>query len=108
MRTQSETDAQDLEKAKLNRQLYNTTLLYGDNLRLVTDIEEEYGLLGYPPELISVGLNAACEGKDPEKAVETYIVERMLRVSKANEEPSGAVLQPDTKSSENLLDLLDL
>jgi hypothetical protein len=91
---QSETDDQDIARAKLDRQLYNTALLYGDNLRLVTDIEEEYGSLGYSPELVSVGLNAACEGKDPEKAVETYIVERML--------------QGDTHSSENLLDLLDL
>jgi hypothetical protein len=94
MRTQVETDQQDIERAKLDRQRYNTALLYGDNLRLVTAIEEEYGLLGYPPELVSVGLNAACEGKDPERAVETYIVERMLR--------------PDTHSSEKLVKLLDL
>jgi hypothetical protein len=108
MRLQSENDAQDIAQAKLDRQIYNTALLYGDNLRLTTDIEGEYGLLGYPPELVSVGLNATCEGKDPEKAVETYIVERMLRVSKANEEPSGAVLQPDTHSLEKLVKLLAL
>jgi hypothetical protein len=92
MRTQ--LDEQDIARAKLDRQLYNTALLYGDNLRLATDIEEEYGLVGYPPELASVGLNAACEGEDPEKAVETYIVERML--------------QPDTHSLEKLVKLLAL
>lgn len=36
-------------------------------------IEQKYGLDGYPPELVCVGLRAAAEGRDAHEAVEAYI-----------------------------------
>ncbi len=39
-------------------------------------IERAHDLYGYPPQLVSVGLKAADEGKDPVEAVEVYIEEQ--------------------------------
>jgi hypothetical protein len=39
---------------------------------LCLQIEQRYGLDGYPPEIVSVGLNAAAEGRDPHEAIEAY------------------------------------
>ena len=36
-------------------------------------IECEHGLDGYPPEIVSIGLNAAAEGGDALNAVEAYL-----------------------------------
>lgn len=36
-------------------------------------IEQKYGLFGYPPELVSVGLRAAADGLDAEEAVSDYL-----------------------------------
>jgi len=36
-------------------------------------IEQEYGLDGYPPELVSVGLRAIDDGNEPHEAIENYI-----------------------------------
>lgn len=36
-------------------------------------IEQEHGLFGYPPELVSVGLRAIDEGKDADDAIDAYI-----------------------------------
>lgn len=38
-------------------------------------IEERHGLYGYPPEIVSVGLNAVAEGKDAHEAIEAYMQE---------------------------------
>ncbi len=35
-------------------------------------IECRYQLDGYPPELVSIGLNAAAEGGDAHEAIEAY------------------------------------
>ena len=77
MRTQNETDEQDLAQAKKDRDNYFLAMING-NSDTCAAIEEAYGLYGYVPELVSIGLNAAAIGKHPEKAVETYIVERMM------------------------------
>lgn len=77
MRTQDETNLQDIAQAKIDRDDYTLALMRG-NYQTGIEIEEKYGLGGYTPELVSVGLNAAVEGKDPEKVIETYIVNRML------------------------------
>lgn len=36
-------------------------------------IERKYGLAGYPPEVVSVGLQAATEGRDHLAAVDEYL-----------------------------------
>lgn len=36
-------------------------------------IERKYGLEGYSPEVVSVGLDAAVRGKDPEEAIDAYL-----------------------------------
>lgn len=35
-------------------------------------IEQEHGLFGYPPELVSVGLQAIERGEEPHAAIEEY------------------------------------
>lgn len=40
-------------------------------------LEKENGLFGYPPELVSVGLRAVDEYRDPINAIEAYIEENM-------------------------------
>ena len=35
-------------------------------------IECEHGLDGYPPEIVSIGLKAASEGRDAHEAIEAY------------------------------------
>ena len=35
-------------------------------------IEKEHGLYGYPPELVSIGLAAHDEGRDPGDAIDDY------------------------------------
>ena len=77
MRTREETDEQDMAQAKKDRDNYFLAMIKGDSDTCVA-IKEAYGLNGYEPELVSIGLNAAAIGKEPEKAVETYIVERMM------------------------------
>lgn len=36
-------------------------------------IEKEFGLFGYPPELVHVALEAIDSGEDPESAISDYI-----------------------------------
>lgn len=36
-------------------------------------IERKYGLFGYPPEIVSVGLRAAAAGHDASQAVDEYL-----------------------------------
>ena len=36
-------------------------------------IEKKYGLYGYPPQIVSVGLRAADEGRSVDDAVDAYI-----------------------------------
>ena len=36
-------------------------------------IERKYGLDGYSPEVVSIGLDAAVRGNDPEEAIDAYL-----------------------------------
>jgi len=65
----------DIEQARADRDLYSRAMIRNVT-HICTQIEQRYGLYGYPPELVSVGLNAACEGKDVDQAVADYIDSR--------------------------------
>jgi hypothetical protein len=77
MRTKIETDEQGIVQARRDRDDYYLALISGNDRKCYA-IEDSYGLLGYQPELVSVGLNAAAVGKDPEEVIESYIVGRMI------------------------------
>jgi hypothetical protein len=77
MRTKIETDEQDIVQARRDRDDYYLAIISGNDHKCYA-IEDSYSLLGYPPELVSVGLNAAAVGEDPEKAIESFIVGRMI------------------------------
>ena len=62
-------------EAVVDRDAYSKAMIRND-LNTCVAIEQRYGLYGYPLELVSVGLNAACEGKDPQQAVDDYIEAR--------------------------------
>ena len=51
---------------------YQAAMLRGDYLTCVY-IEEQHDLLGYPPEIVTVGLKAVAEGKNPQAAIENYL-----------------------------------
>ena len=36
-------------------------------------IEQKTGLFGYPPELVTLGLAAIRDGKDPHEAIDAYV-----------------------------------
>ena len=61
------------QQAAQDYALYGKALARFDGHMTCLRIEQKYGLDGYPPELVSVGLRAAAEGKDPHEAVESYI-----------------------------------
>lgn len=44
-----------------------------NDLHACTQIEQRYGLFGYPPEIVSVGLSAAAAGQDVDVAVTAYL-----------------------------------
>lgn len=72
MRTQIETDAQDMSQAKKDRDAYFLAMIKGDSDKC-HDIEERYELYGYPPEVVTIGLNAAAKGEDLMLAVVRYV-----------------------------------
>ena len=77
MRTQSETDKRFLIQAKRDRDDYWLARLNGDS-KTCLKIEQYYNLDGYPPELVTIGLNAAAkDGIDPEIAIETYMADNI-------------------------------
>lgn len=56
----------------------NPLELYCDAMRhgateICIQIEQETGLFGYPPELVTLGLAAIQEGKDPHEAIDAYV-----------------------------------
>lgn len=52
---------------------YGRAMARLDGHAICCRIEQKYGLFGYPPELVSVGLRAAADGLDVEEAVEAYL-----------------------------------
>lgn len=55
-----------------DKKAYGKAMMSGDAYRCL-QIERKYELDGYPPELVSIGLDAAINGLDPMIAVEEYI-----------------------------------
>lgn len=65
----------DNERAGLARQYANA--MSAGNTGACIRLEKENGLFGYPPELVSVGLRAIDQYRDPINAIEAYIEENM-------------------------------
>lgn len=57
--------------SKLSEQ-YGHAIVMG-HLGVAFEIEKAQGLDGFPPELVSVGLQALEAGQDPYKAIEKYM-----------------------------------
>ncbi len=53
-------------------QRYTKAMIAG-NADTCIAIEQERGLFGYPPELVSVGLHGLDKGMDPHDAINEYI-----------------------------------
>lgn len=51
---------------------YHDAMIAG-NTDACIRIEQEFGLFGYPPEMVSAGLKAADKGQDVDAAIESYI-----------------------------------
>jgi len=51
---------------------YAKAMIKGDALKCF-HIEQDNGLAGYPPELVSVALKAIDEGRDPDEALADYM-----------------------------------
>lgn len=51
---------------------YTKAMIRGD-LTTCISIEHRHDLYGYPPEIVSVGLRAIDEGKDPDIAIGKYV-----------------------------------
>lgn len=60
-------------QAAIDRDRY-TEALHEGFYSVAERIEMKYALDGLPPELVSVGLNAAAEGKDAHEAVSLYML----------------------------------
>lgn len=51
---------------------YHAAMIAG-NTDACIRIEQQFGLFGYPPEMVSVGLKAVDEGRDVDAAIEAYV-----------------------------------
>lgn len=60
------------EQARADQKAYVAAMV-ADKLHAAIAIEKRYGLFGYSPEIVSVGLAAACDGKDVQAAVDAYL-----------------------------------
>ena len=54
-------------------QQYHKAMRSLDGMDRCIRIEQEAGLFGYPPELVSVGLKAIDEGKDADAEIAAYM-----------------------------------
>ena len=70
-----ETDEEYKVQARRDRDDYYLAMINGEPFTCYT-IEQKYNLEGYPPDLVTLGLNAASNGIDPESFIETYIADR--------------------------------
>ena len=59
-------------EATSHRDMYRKLLIDGASHACLL-IERQYGLDGYPPEIVMVGLNAAARGEDQHAAVDAYM-----------------------------------
>ena len=53
-------------------QAYAAAMLRGD-CDACSRIEQRHDMYGYPPEIVSLGLNAIAEGKDGHAAIEAHL-----------------------------------
>lgn len=62
------------EKSEVQRDIdrYCKSMMREGGWRECLTIEKKYGLDGYPPEIVSVGLRAALNGEDVFDAVDNY------------------------------------
>jgi hypothetical protein len=72
MRTKEQNDMQDLSEVKCDRDGYYLAMMVG-NYATCTRIEQKYDLYGYPPQAVSVALNALAQGMDADVAINEYI-----------------------------------
>lgn len=63
---------QDLSEVKCDRDGYYLAMTKGDYDTCIS-IEQKYDLYGYPPEAVSVALNALAQGMDADVAINNYI-----------------------------------
>jgi hypothetical protein len=52
---------------------YHAAMRKLDGIDECLRIEQDYSLLGYPPEIVSVGLKAIDEGRDAHDAIDAYL-----------------------------------
>jgi hypothetical protein len=60
------------EQARIDQAVYAAGMRRGDH-RACLAVERRYDLDGWPPELVSVGLQAAAEGRPIHEAIEAYL-----------------------------------
>ena len=63
---------QQRDQARADMVAYAKALAAGRHQQAL-QIEQRYELDGYPPEIVSVGLRAAVDGRDHQAAVEDYL-----------------------------------
>ena len=51
---------------------YNQAMIAGND-RLCYKIEQDFEMDGCTPEMVTIGMNALCEGKDHWEAIDEYI-----------------------------------
>jgi hypothetical protein len=61
------------EEVQADMDTYFKSMMNG-NIDKCCSIEDKYDLYGYPPEIVSVGLNAAFEGTCIYEAVDKYLL----------------------------------
>jgi hypothetical protein len=60
------------DTARADLVAYAKSLVTG-NTEAAIRIEKRWDLFGYPPQIVSIGLHAAAEGKDHMQAVDEYL-----------------------------------
>lgn len=72
MQTQIDAD-RTLVLARRARDDYYLGMIQG-NYDTCIKIEQDWGLYGYSPEVVTIGLNALAKGKDPYDTIDAYLV----------------------------------
>ena len=62
---------QAIEEAKADKTTYFKAMM-ANHTGTCLCIERKYGLEGYPPEVVTAGLNAACQGENAADAAAHY------------------------------------
>jgi len=65
----SEEQSFDAGEAKKDLDRYNKLMMESDGLNTLLDIERKYGLEGYPPNIVCIGLYAAANGNSVNDAI---------------------------------------